>query len=387
MIHVAAPITEVENEYLLRVNQVSKLFGGDQRAAARDAAAGLTRDELLERHNSFAAVANATFDVKAGEIFVIMGLSGSGKSTLLRCINRLIEPTSGAVEFAGEDILKFTEDRLRQLRLSKISMVFQHFALLPHKTVVENVAFGLKILGIAKPQRLARAKELLAQVGLAGWERRYPQDLSGGMKQRVGLARSLAVNPDLLLMDEAFSALDPVIRREMQTELIQLQKQLKKTVIFITHDIQEALLLGDRIAMMKDGRIVQIGRPADLILRPQSNFVKDFTQDADRGRMLKAIDVALPIEIQRDPLPDAVFKIIGGDELSTMGYQVVTGGKEDRDPQFDFQTAAPDDCLDAVLDTCRKDTPILIVSRENTVLGVLDRNRLLDALRGTRDDN
>jgi glycine betaine/proline transport system ATP-binding protein len=373
--------TPVLPETLLNVEGVCKIYGGEEKLAAAAVMSGATRGELVQRFNSFSAVADASFQVSAGEIFVIMGLSGSGKSTLLRCINRLIEPTSGRVQFIGEDVLAASAARLRDLRLSKISMVFQHFALLPHKSVLDNVAFGLKMRGAGRRERNEVARQFIERVGLVGWEDRFPGDLSGGMKQRVGLARSLAVDPDLLLMDEAFSALDPIIRREMQLELKQLQMAMNKTVVFITHDIHEALLLGDRIAMMKDGRIVQNGSPADLILRPTNDFVGDFTRDADRSRLLKARDImeacvgAEPIHLDGDPATSIFIDSNG----KARGYTIGSGADKEM-LRTDFQRASAADPLGTILKLCTSSAPIVVTDLNGTTLGAFARNRLLEVL-------
>jgi glycine betaine/proline transport system ATP-binding protein len=370
--------TLASNAPLLTIDRVSKFYAGDEQAAAAAAASGATREELMTRFQSFAAVAEASFEAEAGEILVIMGLSGSGKSTLLRCINRLVEPTSGSVLFQGEDILAASQQRLRELRLNKISMVFQHFALLPHKTVLDNVAFGLKMRGVGKADRFGAATRLLEQVGLRGWEKLYPHNLSGGMKQRVGLARALAVDPDLLLMDEAFSALDPVIRREMQGELVRLQRIMKKTIVFITHDIQEALLVGDRIVMMKDGRIVQIGTPSELILSPKDDFVADFTRDADRARMLAARDIMIsPNDSGSIVLPGNPGTTIAIDSAGmALGYRAGSG-----ELSIDFQRAEPNEKLGTLLDRCKMPAPILVTDPSGTVAGAFDRERLIKVLK------
>ena len=228
------------------------------------------------------------FDVYEGEIFVIMGLSGSGKSTLVRLLNRLIDPTMGNILLDGEDIVKMNKEQLREVRRKKIGMVFQNFALFPHKTILENTEYGLEIQGVAKEERQAKAKESLRLVGLAGYEDQYPNQLSGGMQQRVGLARALANDPDILLMDEAFSALDPLIRKDMQDELLQLHNDMGKTIIFITHDLDEALRIGDRIALMKDGEIVQIGTPEEILMSPSNEYVERFVEDVDLSKVLTA---------------------------------------------------------------------------------------------------
>ena len=232
------------------------------------------------------AACNVSFDVHQGEIFIIMGLSGSGKSTMVRCLSRLVEPTAGEIFFDGEDVLKFNDQELIEFRRHKMGMVFQNFGLLPHLTVLENIAFPLKIQGIAEAQRVARAREVIDLVDLGGRENSFPRELSGGQQQRVGIARSLAVEPEIWFLDEPFSALDPLIRRQMQDEFLRLQQKLHKTIVFITHDFLEALRLGDRIAIMKDGGVVQIGTPAELVLSPADDYVKEFTQDVPRVRVI-----------------------------------------------------------------------------------------------------
>lgn len=252
-------------------------------------------DEALKAGGYVTAVADVTLSVERGEIFVIMGLSGSGKSTLVRCLARLIEPTCGAVEFAGRDLLKASPAELIDLRRHKMGMVFQHFALLPHLNVLENVAFPLEIQGIDRETRAARGREMIELVGLKGRERNLPHELSGGQQQRVGIARSLASDPDIWFLDEPFSALDPLIRREMQNEFMRLQSVLHKTIVFITHDFDEAIRLADRIAIMRDGRIVQIGTPEELILKPADGYVSEFTREAPRAKILSAGAIARPL--------------------------------------------------------------------------------------------
>ena len=376
------PESHPGNNTLLTVEHLCKAYGGNESQAAQLARAGGGREEILKKCDSFVAVSDASLEVRRGEIFVIMGLSGSGKSTLLRCVNRLISPTTGSVRFDDEELVTASEVRLRELRLSKISMVFQHFALFPHKTVIDNVSFGLKLGGLDKATRHQIALNLLRQVGLAGWEMRFPSDLSGGMKQRVGLARSLAVNPDLLLMDEAFSALDPVIRREMQIELLRLQKQLNKAILFITHDIQEALLLGDRIAMMKDGRIVQCGTPSELILKPANEFVADFTRDADRARMLKVKDVMVPLlEFNQTDGDGTGYFVKTDSEGRFSGLQSsIPTGSEPRHIDCDSPVVQEDDRLGAMLPLTKSVFPIVVANTDGRVVGALTRERLLGVL-------
>jgi glycine betaine/proline transport system ATP-binding protein len=242
----------------------------------------------LERAHLVGAVRSASLEVREGEIFIVMGLSGSGKSTLVRCLSRLIEPSAGVLTFDGKDLLKASEAELIEIRRHKMGMVFQHFALLPHLTVLENVGFPLFIQGIGREDREKRAQAMIDLVGLKGRERRFPAELSGGQQQRVGIARSLAVEPEIWFLDEPFSALDPLIRREMQVELMRLQSVLKKTIVFITHDFDEAIRLADRIAIMKDGEIIQVGTPEQLVLNPATDYVAEFTRDVNRGKVLSA---------------------------------------------------------------------------------------------------
>ncbi|MYW46872.1 glycine betaine/L-proline ABC transporter ATP-binding protein [Streptomyces sp. SID161] len=274
----------------LEAEHLFKVFGRRPDDAVARLREGTDRAEL-RADGTTAAVIDASFRVEAGEIFVVMGLSGSGKSTLLRMLNGLLEPTAGRVRFDGQDLTSLSDKALRELRSKKISMVFQHFALFPHRSVRDNAAYGLEVQGVPRAERERRADEALALCGLAGWEKSWPDELSGGMQQRVGLARALATDADLLLMDESFSALDPLIRRDMQDQLLELQKTLKKTIVFITHDLNEAMRLGDRIAVMRDGRIVQTGTAQDILLRPEGDYVASFVQDVDRSRVLTAAAV------------------------------------------------------------------------------------------------
>ncbi|MEV0637244.1 glycine betaine/L-proline ABC transporter ATP-binding protein [Streptomyces sp. NPDC050619] len=271
----------------LEAEHLHKVFGRRPGEAVERLRKGADREEL-RADGTTAAVIDASFTVEPGETFVVMGLSGSGKSTLLRMLNGLLEPTAGHVRFDGQDLTALSDRELREVRARKISMVFQHFALFPHRSVRDNAAYGLEVQGVPRAERERRADEALALCGLAGWEKYWPDELSGGMKQRVGLARALATDADLLLMDESFSALDPLIRRDMQDQLIDLQKELKKTIVFITHDLNEAMRLGDRIAVMRDGRIVQIGTAEDILVRPANDYVASFIQDVDRSRVLTA---------------------------------------------------------------------------------------------------
>jgi len=265
---------------------VWKIFGPDPQHALSLAQEGMSKEEVLEKTGHVIAVKDVSFDINEGEVFVIMGLSGSGKSTIVRCLNRLIEPTHGQILVNGVDLSTMNEVELRQARRHKFSMVFQHFALFPHRLVIDNAAYGLEVQGVHKDERRERAMKVLDMVGLKGWENSYPHELSGGMQQRVGLARALAVDPEILLMDEAFSALDPLIRRQMQDEFLNLITEVHKTIVFITHDLGEALKMGERIAIMKDGEVVQIGSPEEIVVGPADEYVTEFVRDVPRSKVV-----------------------------------------------------------------------------------------------------
>ena len=296
----------------IRIEQLIKIYGKTPKVALKMHREGAKPDQILQETGNTLAIADISLTVNTGELFVVMGLSGSGKSTLVRCINRLIKPTSGHIYLDGEEIAHVEEKRIQDLRRTKISMVFQSFGLFPHKTVLENVEYGLKIQGKDKKIRQQKASLTLEIVGLAQWKDYYPQSLSGGMQQRVGLARALATDAEVLLMDEAFSALDPLIRREMQNELLRLQNELHKTIIFISHDIQEALKLGDRIAVMKAGSLVQIGTPEALILQPKDDYIQAFMQEVNRAQVLK-VDTIIqehhPLILDRESIPQSLDQI------------------------------------------------------------------------------
>lgn len=276
----------------IQINNLIKIYGKKPKTALKMFREGGTRDSILKATGNVVGVADVSLTINQGELFVVMGLSGSGKSTLARCINRLINPTSGSIDIDGEDVAHVDETRMREIRRTKMAMVFQRFGLFPHKTVVENVAYGLKVQGISKAQRRQKALTTLEVVGLKQWADYLPSSLSGGMQQRVGLARALATDAEILLMDEAFSALDPLIRRGMQDELLRLQKELHKTIVFISHDIQEALKIGDRVAVMKDGYIVQVGTPEELVTQPADDYIRAFTQDVNLAQVIKTGSIA-----------------------------------------------------------------------------------------------
>lgn len=384
----------------LRVSNAYKVFGRRGNEAVKLLKAGKSRKDVSSLGT--AAVIDASFDVKPGEIFVVMGLSGSGKSTLIRMLNGLWPMTSGSVVIGDTDIAKISPKKLRKVRQQRISMVFQHFALLPHRTVLQNAAYALEIQGVGMAERAERANKVLDVVGLNGWGDKYPSELSGGMQQRVGLARALAAETDILLMDEAFSALDPLIRRDMQEQLASLQAELGKTIIFITHDLNEAMFLGDRIAVMRDGEIVQIGTPDDILTHPANEYVSAFVRDVDRTRVLTAGTVMEP--------PRAVVNLSGGArnalrtmrELQTSAAfvvdrrRVLLGSVRDREVMALLERGGAD--LEEIItsrnapitaDTALNDlfgrsvespVPLPVVDDEGRLIGAIARATLLSAL-------
>jgi len=276
----------MESSAKIVCNHIWKIFGPNPKTILKNLDHSLSRAEVQTRTNHVVGVRDMSFTVEQGETFVVMGLSGSGKSTLVRCLHRLIEPTAGEVLIDGEDVMQMNASQLIDLRRNKMSMVFQHFGLFPHRKIVDNIAFGLEIRGVQVQERTDKAMEVLEMVGLGGWEGHYPRELSGGMQQRVGLARALAVDPEIMIFDEPFSALDPLIRREMQDELLALQDKVNKTMVFITHDFLEAIKMGDHIAIMKDGETSQIGTPEELVAAPADDYVREFTEDVPRYKVL-----------------------------------------------------------------------------------------------------
>ncbi len=301
------------NDVRMSVRGIWKVFGP---AAGPDVAEkfdGMSKTEVQDETASVVALRNVSFDVHKGETFVVMGLSGSGKSTLVRCLIRLIEPTVGEVVIDGEDVLAYSDEDLTQFRRHKTGMVFQYFGLLPHRTVIENIAWGLEVQGIPEEERLVRANELLEMVGLAGWGEYHPTALSGGMQQRVGLARALACDPEILLMDEPFSALDPLIRRDMQNELVRLQQQMHKTIVFITHDLSEALKLGDHIAIMRDGEVIQMGTGEEILDQPADDYVAEFVRDVRKSTVvtLRTIMDPVPVRLRANMSPKQAMDALG----------------------------------------------------------------------------
>ncbi|WP_110207765.1 quaternary amine ABC transporter ATP-binding protein [Nocardioides daejeonensis] len=384
---------------LIELSGVHKIFGKrPQRALAR-LQSGATREEL-RADGITAAVIDASFTVDPGQIFVVMGLSGSGKSTLIRMVNGLLEPTSGSVVVAGEDLARLDARKLRRARREKVSMVFQHFALLPHRTVGENAAYALKVKGMNRSDRQRQAEQALEMVGLGGWGGSLPGDLSGGMRQRVGLARALAAGTEVMLMDEAFSALDPLIRREMQDQLIELQNQLGKTILFITHDLNEAMRLGDRIAMMRDGRIVQQGTAEQILNDPANDYVAQFVQDVDRTKVLTAASIMeRPVAVLgAGQGPRAAHKLMRENQLNALmvvdrqhnlrgliteatAAEAVKTGQESLDGLVTpAHQVTPDTCV-ADLFTAAAERPEPLAVVEGTKLaGVIARVTLLSAL-------
>ena len=379
-----------------------KVFGPHPHRIREILDSGLSKGEILDRTGHVVAVKNISFDVYEGETFVVMGLSGSGKSTLVRCIIRLIDPTWGQVMVDGEDVLSMDERQLRELRRHKMSMVFQHFGLFPHRRVIDNVAYGLEIQGVDKATRRRRAREVLELVGLTGWEERYPDELSGGMQQRVGLARALAVDPEILLFDEPFSALDPLIRREMQDELINLQQMMRKTILFITHDFLEALKLGDRIAIMRDGEFVQVGTPEEVVVHPVNEYVREFTKEVPRSKVLSARAIMQPCPVvvsDTDELPGVLATMrekgchhafVCGEEGRFLGtLSLADADAALGQPGVSLRSLVRNDGrvvpvetkLEALVSlTVASDAPLAVVDEANRLLGAVDRTAVLQAL-------
>lgn len=389
----------------LRADGLYKVFGRHAEDAVRKLRDGADRGSLEPA--ATAAVIDASFEVKRGEIFVVMGLSGSGKSTLIRMLNGLHPQAAGTVEIGGESITGISAARLRSVRRTRVSMVFQHFALLPHRTVIDNVAYGLEIQGLPRAERVKQARKITSIVGLAGWEEKLPSELSGGMQQRVGLARALATDTDVLLMDEAFSALDPLIRREMQDQLLELQTSLNKTIVFITHDLNEAMYLGDRIAVMRDGRIVQIDTPEGILTKPANEYVEQFVQDVDRTRVLTAEAVmrAPRSVIHTGTGPHLALKTMRDEQMSAAYVlrrdRTLVGWVSDRDVldlvhngvtsldsiiQMDHGAVATETALaDLFIPSIEAALPLGVIDSKSRLVGVIPRVTLLATLAGTPD--
>ena len=306
----------------IEIQNISKIFGNTS-AEALEAITkkNISKQDALEKYNSVIGVSDVSFDINPGEIFCVMGLSGSGKSTLVRHINRLLEPTLGKILIDGQDVMALNKDELQEFRNKKIGMVFQNFALMPHRSVIDNIAMPLEIRGVNKNNRYGKANEILNIVELTGWGNKYAHELSGGMQQRVGLARALAADPEILLMDEPFSALDPLIRRQLQIEFIKLSKKLKKTTVFITHDLDEAVKVGHRIAIMRDGKVIQVGTPEEIVMKPEDDYVADFVKGISRLEVVKANSIMTPLDEyskNNGDIPQDAIRMNEGDILSSL---------------------------------------------------------------------
>ena len=339
----------------IEIKNVWKIFGNNSKEALNAIQnENISKQEALEKYNSVIGVSDVSFNVKKGEIFCVMGLSGSGKSTLVRHINRLLEPTSGQILINNEDVMKFDAKSLQDLRNKKIGMVFQNFALMPHRSVLDNIAMPLEIRGISKNDRLDAANKILDIVELQGWGNKFAHELSGGMQQRVGLARALAANPDVLLMDEPFSALDPLIRRQLQAEFIKLSKQMKKTTVFITHDLDEAVRVGHRIAIMRDGKVIQIGTPEEIVMKPADDYVADFVKGISRLKIVQAKSIMQPLEKFEK-------------EFGSIGKNL--------------ESVHENDLLNKLIEKSSiKDEPILVINNDKKNIGVITQADLLKAV-------
>nr|WP_321514487.1 glycine betaine/L-proline ABC transporter ATP-binding protein ProV [uncultured Pseudodesulfovibrio sp.] len=395
----------------IRVENLYKIFGKKPKLGMKMLKDGHDKQSIQQETGMTVGVDNASFTIETGKIFVIMGLSGSGKSTIVRMLNRLIEPTSGRVIVNGQDVTAMTNDELVKFRLYNMSMVFQSFALMPHQTVLDNAAFGLELAGVEKEKRHQRAREALEQVGLAGWEDQYPDQLSGGMQQRVGLARGLAVDPEILLMDEAFSALDPLIRTEMQDELLKLQEEHQRTIIFISHDLDEALRIGDRIAIMEGGKVVQVGTPDDILQNPANDYVRAFFRGVDPTNVINAGDIV------RDTHPTIVttkegslriaHEILSGSELEhgyvldgkhrflgVVSSEGIRGALENGLPDKPLSQAFLEEAEPVNFDESMQDIlpmvasspwPVPVVDANGVYKGVVSKNRFLKTLHRTEE--
>ncbi len=395
------PVNPGVDQPLIQIEGLYKVFGDKPHTVMPMVHAGKSKDDILAETGHTVGLKAINLSIHKGEIYVIMGLSGSGKSTLIRHFNRLIDPTEGRIMVEGIDVMKLSAKELEQFRRHKMSMVFQRFGLMPHRSVIENVAYGLTVQGVDSATRLKKANEWLETVGLAGYGEQYPSQLSGGQQQRVGLARALCTDAEILLMDEAFSALDPLIRSEMQDQLIELQETLHKTIIFITHDLDEALRIGDRIAILKDGRLVQEGTPVDILLNPADDYVEAFVKDVNRARALTVETVMKPpaCRITAETIGEALtqMKKFPGDYgyyVSKEGYQGVVSqesleaavktGKEDLMEDHileDVSVISPDALLESVIpETLDTDYPLPVVDEDGSLRGELSRSSLAKVL-------
>ncbi|WP_313893154.1 glycine betaine/L-proline ABC transporter ATP-binding protein [Psychrobacillus sp.] len=385
----------------LKIENVSKIFGARPKKVIPMIENGVSKEEILAKTGHTVGVYNASMEILEGETFVIMGLSGSGKSTLIRCLNLLNRPTSGAIYVDGENVVGYNKTQLKYYRQKKIAMVFQHFGLFSHRTVLENIEYGLEVRGMSKSERQQIAQKHLETVGLKGYEHQYPDELSGGMRQRVGIARALANDPDILLMDEPFSALDPLIRREMQLELLDIQTRLQKTIIFITHDVNEAFKIGDRVAVMKDGKVEQIGTPEEILDQPASNYISEFIRDIDRSKILQAEHIMtkpyglvslkdglnVATQVMRENGISSAFVTDRKRQLQGIVTidQAIEGIKQKKTllevMSTDVKTVSPDeyvqDIIQYVLDS---KYPLVVVDEDKTIKGIILRVHVLASL-------
>ncbi len=387
----------------LEVKNLYKIFGPSQKKALEMSQNGKTKDEILKETGNTVGVNNASFSVEEGETFVVMGLSGSGKSTLIRNLNRLQDPTSGEVHVDGKNIVDMNAEDLRELRRKRMGMVFQNFGLFPHRSIRRNVDYGLEIQGVPEQERIERAYETLKLVGLEGYEESKPSELSGGMQQRVGLARALVLDPDILLMDEAFSALDPLIKRDMQDELLALQEKVNKTIVFITHDLDEALKLGDRIAVMYEGEIVQIGTPEEILTTPANDYVRNFVENVDRSKVLKASNImSKPLAVvESREGPKAAVRRMRNEEISSIfvvdksrklqgivsaddALELAEKGEKSLKNAIKkdvYHTTSPDTLIVDLLPMASEAKyPIAVVDSDNKLLGVIVRVSVLSGI-------
>ena len=396
------------NNAKINVKELWHVFGNNPHRILQPEWQGKSRTEIQEATGCVVALRNVNLQVQEGQVFVVMGLSGSGKSTLVRCLTRLIQPTSGQVYFDGENVLDYSQEQLINFRREKIALVFQHYGLLPHRRVMDNVAYGLEVRGMEKEERYELASKAIEAVGLKGWENYFPREMSGGMQQRVGLARALTVDPEIMLMDEPFSGLDPLIRREMQDELIALESQLNKTIVFITHDLNEALKVGDRIAIMRDGEIVQNGTPEEIVTLPADDYVAEFVQDVSRAKVIQVNAIMqqpdavvyqwqgprTALHVMRTNDMDHVFLlnrergvkgILTEDRAAALARQKV---ERLEDVEMDeVMTTGPDDYIEDVIPiAAQTHYPIAVVGPEGQLLGEVHRGALLAGMAATTEE-
>jgi len=392
----------------VRIEHLTKIFGRRTQQALEQVKAGKSKQEILKETGATVGVHDVSFDVNEGEVFVIMGLSGSGKSTLVRMINRLIEPTSGAVYIDDEDVSKMSKEDLREVRRTKLNMVFQNFGLFPQRTILQNTEYGLEVRGVGKEERRQKAEAALDNSGLLSVKDQYPNQLSGGMQQRVGLARALANDPEILLMDEAFSALDPLIRRDMQDDLMDLQEKVQKTIIFITHDLNEALRIGDRIALMRDGEVMQIGTGEEILTHPANDFVREFTEDIDRSKVLTAENImepALTINVEADG-PNVALQRMRKEEISmllavdrgrylkgSLTAEQALDARKNETPlkevlEKNVRKVEKDTLVTDIFDMIYDSTaPLAVVDEDDRVVGVIVRGSVIGAMTDTDTNN